>query len=184
MGGGCGWAALSPPPTPARSSSVRSAPTYLGTLALSPAGGLPRLRLGPRVPSTYPTCHPLLPLCAVPSCPPSPVAHPGAGSPPCRWLTTKPQVAGRGDRGLAHRIQATWPADKCLLLIPRSSHIPTCPLPAGHGRSCCMREPTFPGGCLIQSPFAPLLARTVVSPLLELFLGSFLEDESFPAGSL
>lgn len=148
------------------------------------------------MPSTYPhmpsppapVCYPLLP--PMPQWPI--LAHPG--SPPCRWLTTGRvlgvlQAPGEwlgssGDRGLAHCIQATWPAEKCVLLIPRSSQVPACLLPAGHGRSCCMWEPTFPGGCLIQFPFAPLLAHMAVSPSLELFLGPFLEDESFPAGSL
>lgn len=195
------WLGCVEPPahtSPPRSSSVRSVLTYPGTLALSPTGGLPRLRMGPRVPSTCPHMpSPPAPVCC-PLLPPMPrwpiLPHPG--SPPCLWLTTG-QVPGvlqapggwsgsSGDRGLAHsvRIQATWPADKCLLLILRSSHVPACPLPAGHGRSCCTWEPTFPGGCLIQSPFAPLLAHTAVSPSLELFLGPFLEDESFPAGSL
>lgn len=49
------------------------------------------------------------------------VAHPGAGSSPCRWLTARQCPGGwsgrSGDRGLPQPVQATRPAGKCLLLI-------------------------------------------------------------------
>lgn len=104
------WLGCVEPPahtSPPRSSSVRSVLTYPGTLALPPTGGLPRLRMGPRVPSTCPHMpSPPAPVCC-PLLPPMPqwpiLPHPG--SPPCLWLTTG-QVPGvlrapGGDQGAA-----------------------------------------------------------------------------------